>query len=169
MNKIHIPDSVLAYIKATTAFGGDYYPEYEQGYTGHNERQFTLWINDQSGVEGATLYRGYSFNETYWEDGMVEEGSVIGVDQMTQSIDIPSFTKSLIRAVNYMNEFGEVGLESRVKTLFEIETTGRYFVNISPWSIYPKEGEYRCKEATKLLVTEVKQKGGYLHVKCKEV
>lgn len=162
-------DSVISYIKATTAYGGDRYPEFEQGYSAHNELQFCLWMNEQPCAEGVTLYRGYSFNETYWEDGMVENGSIIGVDHMTQSPDLPAFTIGPLRAVTYMNEFGEVSLESRVKVLFEIETTGRYFVNISPWSIYPSELEYRCKETTKLLVTEVKQKGGYLHVKCKEV
>lgn len=160
---------VQKFIKATTAYGGDDYPLYSGGYTEEGARAFREWIAYQEGVSDVTLFRGYSFDPRYWEDGMVEEGSIIGIDQMTQSTELPAFTEGPIRATLYMNEFGEVSLEWRERVFFEIKTHGKSFIDISPWSRYPEEKEYRCKEDTRLLVTGIKQKGGYLHITCEEM
>ena len=157
-----------AYIKATTSYGGDNYQQYEDGYTSENCKAFEDWLTIQPKASGTTLYRGYCFEEHYWDDCFVMEGSVIGEDQMTAELDLPAFTLGPIRAVNYMNEFGGGVGNCGIKVLFEIKTSGKYFVDISTHSIY-KEDEYRCIRGTKLLVESITQKGGYLHLKCSEI
>lgn len=163
-------EKVKNYILATSAYGGDGYESLSLHYTPEGQEAFENWLEGEPKVSGVTLYRGYNFERRYWEDGMVEEGSVIGVDQMTQGVDLPAFTLGPLRAVNYMNDFGDgVVLGDGQKVLFEVETTGRAFVDISRYSFYPKEDEHRCTRQAQLFVVSVKQKGGYLEVKCREV
>ena len=159
----------IDYIRATTAFGGDEYGRYSDGYSYLNRIAFEEWITRQPKVSGLALYRGYTFNKDYWLDGMVEEGSRIGVDNMTQSLDIPAFTSNLIRASTYMNDFGEIGLSDTQKALFEVQTKGMFFVDVSEYSVYPKEKEYRCVRDTELRVEKIINKGGFIHVKCTEI
>ena len=161
-------DPVGAFIKASTAFGGDDYPLYSEGFTEANNAAFERWLEGQVKVTGKTLYRGYCFEDRYWEDTMIEPGSVIGEDQMTQSVLLPGFTEGPLRASLYMNEFGEGVGWGGIKVLFQIHTKGRYFVDISYLSFYPSEDEYRCVRGTSLLVTQIKPHGGYTEVVCEE-
>ena len=160
---------VLAYIRATTSYGGEQYPEYAGGYTEANMSAFEKWLIRQHKAEGVTLYRGYTFDERYWEDCFIEEGCVIGVDQLTAESDIPAFTTSQIRAARYINDYGNGTGRDDVRVLFKIQTNGRSFVDISPFSIYPEENEYRCTRKVRLRVDSINRKGGYLNVSCTEV
>lgn len=158
----------IEYIRATTAYGGDEYGRYSDGYSYLNRIAFEDWLAKQPKASGVTLFRGYCFEEHYWEDCFVQEGSVIGEDQMTAELDLPAFTLGPLRAVNYMGEFGGGVGNSGTKVFFEIRTTGKYFVDISEHSVY-KEHEYRCVRGTRLLVESITQKGGYIHIKCTEI
>lgn len=164
----HIPRKALEYLKATTAFGGDSYGDFAQGFTEENCIAFETFLSRQDKANGITLYRGYNFEPHYWEDCMVEVGSVIGEDQMTASLDLPAFTTGPIRAALYMNEFGDGVGRCGAKVLFEIETKGKHFVDVSQFSVY-KEGEYRCERGTRVKVIAIVEKGGYQHIKCIEV
>ena len=160
-------EKAIAYIKATTAFGGDDYQNYSGDYSYENRVEFESWLAEQTKASGITLYRGYCFESHYWDDCFVQEGSIIGEDQMTAEMDLPAFTLGQIRAVNYMNEFGGGVGNCGTKVFFEIQTNGKYFVDISAHSRY-KENEFRCVRGTQLLVESITQKGGYIHIKCTE-
>lgn len=165
-----IPEIVANYIKATSAFGGDRYPEFSAYFTNEAAQEFEQWLETQHGVNGKTLYRGYCFERNYWEDGgPYEVGSILTEDSFTQSIELPAFTESPLRASGYMNEFGE-GLEvyDRQKVLFEIRTKGKYFVNISGLTLYPSETEHRCKRGTRVRVVSIKRTS-FIHIICEEV
>ena len=156
------------YIKATTAYGGDDYGNYSHLYTPEKRTAFEDWLAIQPRAAGVTLYRGYCFDRRYWEDCNVEEGDTIGEDQMTAELDLPAFTEGPMRAANYMNEFGGGVGWGGVKVFFEIRTSGKYFVDISPWSRYPSEREYRCVRDTRLAVVSVSVRGGFTKVVCEE-
>ena len=160
---------VIDFIKATTAYGGDDYFKYSRFYNAKAAMDFEDWLEAQPAVEGIELYRGYTFNEGYWNDCNVFEGRTLGADQLTQSLDLPAFTDQPLRAVRYMNDFGEIGLDNAVRVLFIIRTQGKYFVDISSLSIYPSEHEYRCKINTFLRVEKVENKGAYIEVICNEI
>ena len=113
-------------------------------------------------------YIGYTFDKQYFEVCFFEVGKIIGEDELTQKSN-PSFTTSLIRAVSYIREFGETSLSSTQEVLFEIQTTGKYFVDISSLSYYPEENEIKVCDGFKLKITGIKQKGGFLSIKCVEV
>ena len=87
-------------------------------------------------------YIGYTFDKQYFEDYFFDVCKIIGEDKLTQKSN-PSFTTSLIIAVSYIREFGETSLSSTQEVLFEIQTTGKYFVDISSLSYYPEENEIK--------------------------
>ena len=164
-----IPDEVAGFIKATSAFGGDHFPEYSQYFTDDASREFDRWLETQPCVSGKTLYRGYCFDRYYWEDGgLYEPGDILTEDNFTQSIELPGFTESQLRAVGYMSEFGE-GLEvyDRQKVLFEVRTNGKHFVDLSRLTFYPSETEHRCKRGTRVKVVSVKRTS-FIHIICEE-
>lgn len=150
----------LGYIKAMTSYGGDEYPKYMKYYTTENENAYVEWLKEQPKISGKILYRGYTFDEMYFSDGCYEVDSVINVDNLTQDT-APSFTTDFIRACLYINEYGEIALEDRVRVLFVIHTKGKYFVDISKYSAYPEEKEYKCCNDLKLRIKSIKRKGGY--------
>ena len=89
---------------------------------------------------------------------------------MTAALELPAFTGGLLRATNYMNEFGDgVYGDGGQKVFFEIHTNGRYFVDILQYSHYQSEGEYRCVRGTVLRVDSIKNRGGFIHIICLEV
>ena len=165
-----IPETVANYIKATSAFGGDHFPEYSQYFTDDASREFDRWLDSQPGVSGKTLYRGYCFDEGYWNDGgTYEPGDILTEDSFTQALDLPSFTEGQLRAAGYMNEFGEgLGLYRSIKVLFEVRTHGKYFVDVSALSLYPSETEHRCKRGTKVRILSVKRTS-FIHIIGEEV
>lgn len=163
-------NTIKEYIKAVTAHGGDDFDSLQHGYTEEGRKAFEAWLDTMPRISGKTLYRGYCFDAQYWNDSCIKVGSSIVVDNMTQSFDLPSFTTELIRAATYMNEFGEgLLLDNRQKVLFRVETSGKYFVDISEFSHYPEEREARCVRDTALRVTDVKRRGGYVELKCTEL
>ena len=165
-------DSIINYIKATTAYGGDDYFKFSRYYTAENMLSFEEWLTKQAKANGITLYRGYCFEESYWNDCSLyfDGDGIITEDQLTAALDLPAFTESLIRASNYMNEFGNsIGDYGDQKVLFEIHTCGKYFVDISCHSHYKSEREYRCVRGTKLHVDSIKNKGSFIHITCTEV
>ena len=82
-------------------------------------------------------YIGYTFDKQYFE-----VCKIIGKDELMHQSN-PSFTTSLIKAASYIREFGETSLSSIQEVLFEIQTTGKYFVDISSLSYYPEENEIK--------------------------
>lgn len=153
-------------IKAMTAYGGDC-TEYESFWSDENLQLFNLWLTGEPKVKDVTLYRGYSFNETYYNDAAFEVGKVVGVDALTQASH-PSFTSSMMRAVRYMDEFGDVGIDGQVRVLFVIHTHGASFVDISARSYYPEESEYKCQNDVRLKVTGVTRKSGFYQIDLEE-
>ena len=151
-----IKEAVHDYIKAITSYGGDKYDDYEQFFTPENEQEFKQWLNKQPKLNGVTIYRGYTFDKQYFEDCFFEVGKIIGEDELTQQSN-PSFTTSLIRAASYIREFGETSLSSIQEVLFEIQTTGKYFVDISSLSYYPEENEIKVCDGFKLKIIGIKQ------------
>lgn len=165
-----IPESVANYIKATSAFGGDSYPEFSTYFTNEASWEFESWLKSQPCVKGKTLYRGYCFESNYWEDGgPYWVGMKLNEDSFTQSLELPAFTEGQLRAAGYMNEFGEgLELSDRYKVLFEIRTKGKYFVDISALTLYPSETEHRCKRGTRVRILSVKRTS-FIHIICEEV
>lgn len=158
----------IGYIKATTSYGGDMYDAYKEYYTDACRDVFETWLATRPKVGGIFLYRGYCFDSRYWEDSHVEEGRVIDVDSLTQSVELPAFTDDYIRAVRYINEFGETGLSEIVKVLFEVCLHDRYFVDISEYSVYQEEREYRPVRGMRLYVDKVQKLGNMIKVICSE-
>lgn len=163
------PIDISLYIKAITSKGGEYFDLYSRYDTPENAKAFDRWLGEQKKVSNLSLYRGYCFDAMYWNDANVTAGSVIDMNAMTQSANHPAFTSSVLRAVRYMREIGEgVGLTDNVSVLFEVETKGVSFVDISRLSYYPEENEYRFPKSSMFVVNSVINKGGYIKVNLKE-
>lgn len=154
-------------IKALTAFGGDCL-DYAEFYTDDNLALLDKWLQAQPKVSDITLYRGYTFAEGYFNDADFSVGKIIGVDALTQ-VTNPSFTADFLRAVNYIREFGEIGLENVVEVLFSVKTTGKTFVNISKFSYYKDEQEYKCPNTAKFKVVAIKKTHIYTHIELQEL
>lgn len=160
-------DKINGIIKAMTAFGGDC-TEYEHFWNDANIALFEKWMQAQPKVEKTMLFRGYTFDEFYYDDAGFRLGAVVGMDALTQST-LPSFTTDMLRAVGYMYQFGEVDLDNVVRVLFAIETTGKAFVNIAPYSFYKDECEHKCTSSVKLKVTSFEKKAGFFIINMIEV
>ena len=80
-------------------------------------------MNEQPKLNEVTICIGYTFDKQYFE-----VGKIIGEDELMQQSN-SSFTTSLIRAASYIREFGETSLSLTQEVLFEIQTTGKYFVD----------------------------------------
>ena len=164
-----LTEPILSFVKAITSYGGEDYFRYEDSYTQENRDAFERWLEKATKVSGVSLFRGYRFEERYWEDCMIDEGSIIGEDQLTQELDLPAFTTGPLRAVKYMSEFGEgMYVDNSVKVLFEVHTSGKYFVDISEYSRYREECEHRCIRNTKLLVERIRKRSGFTELVCVE-
>lgn len=162
-------ERVVGFIKAMTAYGGDSYAEYEPFWNDQNAALFQAWMTEQPKANGVTLYRGYTFNQTYFDDACLEVGSEVGVDVFTQEF-LPSFTTGILRAVRYINDYGDVGLEDSVRVLFVVQTRGKAFVDIASLSRYPEEDEYKCLDDVRLRVVSIDQMAGcYLQITLEEV
>ena len=160
-------DNIQGIIKAMTAYGGDC-EDYEHFWNDDNIILFNEWMRQQPKVSGITLYRGYTFDESYFNDTGIEVGAVIGEDALTQE-SLPSFTSDMLRAANYVNEFGETELTCVVKALFVIVTHGKAFVDISRLSYYPEENEYKCTDSVKLKVVAFERKAGLWQITMEEI
>lgn len=149
-------DEIIAgFIKAITSYGSDDYKEFEEFYTEKNKVLFNEWLKQQPKVDGITLYRGYVFDTDYFGLEYVNEGDIFGVDNLTQ-LDIPSLSKSLLM---YCFDFGEITITSKIRVVFEIVTHGKYCVDISGYSFYKKEKEYKCTEDARFVVNKIESKG----------
>ena len=161
-------DKVLAYIKSITAYGGEDYHKYASGYTADNAKEFEGWLSEQPKVSGVTIWRGYCFEKSYWDNCNVQVGKVIGLPHLTEAVSLPSFTWGEIYSSLFMKMFGNgVGLDNQRKVLFRIHTSGKYFVDITPYLTYKSE-EYICMRDTRLKVTIVSNKQEYCFVECVE-
>lgn len=169
MEVVQISEKTLNYIKAITSANGNFYIENEKYNSPENAEAFEEWLKGQPKSNGVTLYRGYCFEKLYWEDIGMTEGGVIDMDALTQSDTPPAFTESLLRAVRYMREFGEgVNLSESVNVLFEVKTEGICFVDISRYSYYPEEGEYRFPKDSNFVVENITENGCYKKIILKE-
>jgi hypothetical protein len=160
-------DIICNTIKAMTAFGGDCL-DYADYYTDGNLVQLNKWLKAQPKVRDITLFRGYTFGEGYYNDADFREGAIVGIDALTQA-SFPSFTADFLRAVNYISEFGEIGLENVVRVLFSVKTTGRAFADISNYSYYKDEQEYKCPLTAKFKVIAIKEKTNYTLIELQEL
>ncbi len=161
-------NNVEGFIKAITSYGGEDYPQFEEWYTTQNAISFQVWLNCQPKADGVTLYRGYTFGRSYFEDADMRLGKVIGVDQLTQET-LPSFTPDLIRASMYVNEYGEIGSDDGVRVLFVVRTKGKYFVDISELAYYKEERQYNCVNDARLKIVAFQRNGSCLQIELKEV
>lgn len=155
-------EKIEGFVKAITAYGGDC-ESYEGYYSEENAMLFLKWLKDQPKVKDTTLYRGYTFNASYFNDGCYDIGAIIGVDALTQE-SLPSFTSEMVRACRYINDFGEIGFDDTVRVLFTINTHGVSFVDISSMSYYPEEKEFKCLDDVRLKVTSIKKRGAFVEI-----
>lgn len=160
-------DKIQGIIKAMTAYGGDC-EDYEHFWNDDNIILFNEWMRQQPKVSGITLYRGYTFDEFYYNEANFRLCSVVGSDALTQGV-LPSFTTDMLRAVGYANEFGEIGMDNSVKVLFSIKTCGKAFVDISNLSFYKSENEHKCTDSVKLKVVAFERKAGLWQITMKEI
>lgn len=158
---------VDGFIKAMTSYGGDYYDDYCDFWNTQNEAMYKEWLDEQKKVKDVVLYRGYTFNEDYYNDACFEVGSVVGVDALTQEF-MPSFTDSPLRAIRYINDYGDVGFDSSVRVFFVINTNGNSFVDISSLSRYPEENEYKCTDNVLLRVANIERMPTYWQITLNE-
>lgn len=161
-------EKIKGIIKAMTAYGGEDYPAFEEHWNDENIALFQQWLKEQPKVSGLTLYRGYTFDRSYFNDAMIEAGRIIGVDQLTQE-QLPSFTTDYMRAARYVNEFGEVCLSDTVRVLFIIRAHGKAFVDISSLSHYPEEHEFKCTDDVNLYVERVRHTSSFTEIYLSEV
>ena len=146
----------LGYIKAITAWGGKHYSEFKDFHTRENQIAFEEWLERQSKANGTTLYRGCTFDESYYNDGNWEVGSVLWPIVLGGESDMehPAFTLSPLRAIQYKADY-----QGDVPVLFTLVTKGKYMVDVSPHSFYPEEKEYRPTESARFIITKIS--GGY--------
>lgn len=156
------------FLKAITAYGSDIHT-YEGFYTEANKDRFMQWLKEEPKVSDTILFRGYTFDKSYYEDAAFHVGRIIGLDQLTQGSLPPAFTPDLIRAACYVREFGETDVSETVSVLFKVKAQGKHFVNISQWSYYPEEHEHRCTYDVRLKVIDLSLNGSYLLVNLEEV
>ena len=156
-----------AYIKAITSYGGDEEQDYAPFFTEENEKAFDLWLKEQPKASGITLYRGYKFDDRYFEDCNLNEGEIVTPWSLTAWYH-PAFTTDELRAVRYINDFGNA-FDDYVKVLFELRTYGKYMVDISELSIYPIESEYHPTEDAKFKVISIKRTGGFNRIVIEEI
>ena len=142
-----------------TSYGGEEYATYEAFWNEQNMATFKEWMKRQPKVK-RFLYRGYTFNRQYFEDAGFAVGKVVGMDALTQELSLPSFTTSLMRAVRYITNYGDVNISDAVRVLFLIEASARAFVDISALSVYPEEQEHKCMDNVRLKVISIKHKAG---------
>lgn len=158
-------ERIDGFIKAITAWGGEDYPAYESFYTDENKALYESWLREQPKVDGKTLFRGYVFDADYFGLEYLHVGDILCMDNLTQ-LDMPSFSSTLQL---YCFEFGEVTLSDNIKVVFEVNTHGKYFVDISEKSFYKSEREYKCTSDVKLKIESIAKKHGYWHIKLEEV
>ena len=156
-----------AYIKAMTSYGGDKEQEYAPYYTEECERAFESWMIEQPKANDITLYRGYKFDEGYFEDGDWHEDKEVTPWALTAGYH-PAFTSDEIRAVKYINEFGNA-YDEYVKVLFVLQTQGKYMVNVSEQSYYPEENEYHPCGQARFKVVSIKRTGGFNTITLEEI
>lgn len=150
-------DLVKGYIKAITSHGGDYYDDWADFYTPENEALFYKWEKEQTKASGIELFRGYTFEQQFFEDGCYEVGRIITPSNLTAG-ENPAFTTGECRAAIYINDYGNGIGDGDVRVLFCLKTSGKYAVDISQFSRYPSEGEYHLCEDAKLRIVEIKKK-----------
>lgn len=149
------------YIKRITSYGGD-----EEGrYSSFDdaEMDFNAWLDEQPKVSGVTLYRGYRLEHELAE--AIMENAILEPLHISELFH-PGFTTSPLRAGVYCNEMGSYLGQ---KYLFILETTGKYMVDISKYSVYPEEGEHQPVSQAQWLVTKVRPTGSYIEVQMKEI
>jgi hypothetical protein len=79
-------------------------------------------------------------------------------------------TTGVLRAIRYIRDYGDIGIEGSVRVLFVIRTCGKSFVNISDLSRYPEEDEYKCTSDVRLRVASIDQMAGcYLQITLDEI
>ena len=161
-------ENIEGVIKAMTSYGSQEYENYSHFWNDKDIQSFSNWLLLQPKIKNLVLYRGYSFDRQYFNDANIVKDSVIDTDALTQE-SLPSFTTDLIRACLYINEYGEIALEDRVRVLFVIHTKGKYFVDISKYSAYSEEREYKCTDNAKLKVISLTEKANYLQIELKEI
>lgn len=158
-----------AYIKAITAIGGDMEEEYSCYLTEECEHAFESWLRTQPKANGVTLYRGYTFDRGFFEEGLWEEGGIVSQYSLSAGFH-PAFTLSPMRAAIYINDYGNAYDElDRVKVLFELRTKGKYAVDVSALSVYPQEDEYHVTEDARFKVLSIKRTGGFTTIVMEEV
>lgn len=158
-----------AYIKALSAIGGDMEDEYSAYLTEEYEQAYDAWLKEQPKVNGVTLYRGYTFDERFFNDGYWEVGETISQYALSAGFH-PAFTISPLRAVKYINDYGNAYDEfAKVRVLFELRTSGKYMVNVSALSVYPQEDEHHCTEDAKFKVLSMERKGGFTTIVMEEI
>ena len=158
-----------AYIKALSAIGGDMEDEYSAYLTEEYEQAYDTWLKGQPKVSGVTLYRGYTFDKRFFEEGLWGEGEVVSQYALSAGFH-PAFTLSPMRAAIYINDYGNAYDEfERVKVLFELHTSGKYMVDVSALSIYPQEDEHHCTEDAKFKVLSIKRTGGFTTIVMEEM
>lgn len=161
-------EQVKGFINAITSYGGDSYPKFAEFYNDSNKEEYYKWLLEQQKVSDVTLYRGYTFDRRYLEDGLMYVGDdgIVGVDFLTQE-DCPSFTTNYLRATRYIQDYG-CFLSDSQKVMFEIKTRGKWFVDISALSCYPEEHEHKCHPDVRLMVTNIKH-GSLMKINLEEI
>ena len=156
------------YIKAITSYGGDEEQDYAPYFTEENEKAFDLWLKEQPKANGITLYRGYKFDDRYFEDCNLNEGEVVTPWSLTAWYH-PAFTTDELRAVRYINDFGNAFDDDYVKILFKLHTKGKYMVDVSSLSVYPEESEYHPCQDARFRIVSTGRKGGYTTIVMEEI
>lgn len=156
-----------AYIKAMTSFGGDEERDFAQYYTDEYEQALEEWLVEQPKATGITLFRGYKFDARFFEDCNLNEGEIVTPWALTAFYH-PAFTTDTLRAVKYINEFGNA-YDEYVKVLFELRTSGKYMVNVSELSHYPEENEYHATKDARFKVVSNKRTGGFYTITLEEI
>lgn len=157
-----------AYIKAITSYGGDEEQDYAPFFTEENEKAFDSWLKEQPKASSITLYRGYKFDERYFEDCNLNEGEIVTPWSLTAWYH-PAFTIDELRAVRYINDYGNAYDDDYVKVLFELHIKGKYMVDVSEHSVYPCEDEHHCCADAKFKVVKTERKGGFTRIIIEEI
>lgn len=157
-----------AYIKAITSYGGDEERDFAHYYADEYEQAFEAWLIEQPKANDVTLYRGYTFDAGYFADCNLNEGEIVTPWALTAEYH-PAFTTDELRAVRYINDYGNAYDDDYVKILFELHTKGMYITDVSEHSVYPCEAEHHCCADAKFKVVKTERKGGFTRIIIEEI
>ena len=170
------------YILAYTSKGGPDYRFFSQYDTPENREAFMAFLDNAPKENGTTIFRGTHLLTGDIEKilaGQYEEGvsefpaSLLG----NNSADVLSLSRDAVRTLGYSGQMpkpksGYDKFQNEpMRIRFQVETTGKNFVDISSKSHYQVEKEVVAK-ASKAKFTymgaEYRQNGGFWVIKLKE-